>query len=384
MDYKQIYEFANQATKESLGETAVLKEDLSNIVDIGTAVFNANSLDKYVKSLVDHIGKVIFVNRIYKMRAPSVLMDSWEYGQVCEKIRVTIPEATENDSWSLEDGTSYDENVFKAPVVSAKFFDKRTTLEVDISITERQARGAFSSASQMGGFIAMIYTSIDNSIEIKNERLVMATICSGIAETYYSDIGVNDATKTSGNKAVNLLKLYNDEYGTTLTAAKALTDTAFIKYASYQILAYSDKLTSYSKLFNVKGTEKFTPKDSQKIVLLSDFARRADVFLQSDTFHNELTRLPAHDNVMYWQGSGTDFSLDNCAKIVVKTPSGNDVAIAKCLGVIFDRESLGVTNYDRRVTTKYNAKAEFTNFFYKVDAGYFLDLDENLVCFFIA
>lgn len=384
MDYKQIYEYANQATKEALGETAVLKEDLSNIVDVGTAVFNANALDKYVKSLVDHIGKVIFVSRIYKMRAPSVLMDSWEYGQVCEKIRVTIPEASENDSWNLEDGTSYDENVFKAPVVTAKFFDKRTTLEVDISITERQARGAFSSPAQMGGFIAMIYTSIDNSLEIKNERLVMATIASGIAETYYSDIGTNDASKTTGIKAVNLLKLYNDENGTTLTASKALSDTNFIKYASYQILSYSDKLTSYSKLFNVTGTEKFTPKDSQKIVLLSDFARRADVFLQSDTFHNELTRLPAHDNVMYWQGSGTDFSIDNCAKIYVKTPSGNDVTIAKCIGVIFDREALGVTNYDRRVTTKYNAKAEFTNFFYKVDAGYFLDLDENLVCFFIA
>ena len=384
MDYKQIYEYANQATKEALGETAVLKEDLSNIVDVGTAVFNANALDKYVKSLVDHIGKVIFVSRIYKMRAPSVLMDSWEYGQVCEKIRVTIPEASENDSWNLEDGASYDENVFKAPVVTAKFFDKRTTLEVDISITERQARGAFSSPAQMGGFIAMIYTSIDNSLEIKNERLVMATIASGIAETYYSDIGANDASKTTGIKAVNLLKLYNDENGTTLTASKALSDTNFIKYASYQILSYSDKLTSYSKLFNVTGTEKFTPKDSQKIVLLSDFARRADVFLQSDTFHNELTRLPSHDNVMYWQGSGTDFSIDNCAKIYVKTPSGNDVTIAKCLGVIFDREALGVTNYDRRVTTKYNAKAEFTNFFYKVDAGYFLDLDENLVCFFIA
>lgn len=389
MDFKQIYQFANQATKEALGETAVLKEDLSNIVDIGTAVFNSNALDKYVKSLVDHIGKVIFVNRVYTMRAPSVLMDAWEYGQVCEKIRGELPEAVENDTWNLTDGESYDENIFKAPVIKAKFFDKRTTLEVDISITERQARGAFSSAAQMGGFIAMIYTDIDNSIEIKNEKLVMATICNGIAETYQSDVGSKITTsvtadKLTGVKAVNLLKCYNDESGKALTADKALLDVDFIKYASYQILSYSDKLTTFSKLFNVGGTAKFTPKSDQKIVLLSDFARRADVYLQSDTFHNELTRLPSHDDVMYWQGSGTGFSLADCGKIVVKTASGDDVTISQCLGVIFDREALGVTNYNRRVTTKYNAKAEFTNFFHKVDAGYFNDLDENMVMFFIA
>lgn len=389
MDFKQIYTFANQATKEALGETAVLKEDLSNIVDVGTAVFNANALDKYVKALVDHIGRVIFVNRIYTMRAPSVLMDSWEYGQVCEKIRGELPEAEENDSWNLTDGESYDENIFKAPVIKAKFFDKRTTLEVDLSITERQARGAFSSPAQMGGFIAMIYTNIDNSIEIKNEKLVMATICNGIAETYQKDIGSKITTsvtadKLTGIKAVNILKLYNDESGKSLTADKALLDVDFIKYASYQILSYSDKLTTFSKLFNVGGTAKFTPKSDQKIVLLSDFARRADVYLQADTFHNELTKLPAHDNVMYWQGTGTDYSFSDCGKIVVKTASGADVTIDRCLGVIFDREALGVTNYNRRTLMKTNVKGEFTNLFNKVDAGYFNDLDENLVMFFIA
>lgn len=384
MDFKQIYTFANQATKEALGETAVLKEDLSNIVDIGTAVFNANALDKYVKSLVDHIGKVIFVNRVYTMRAPSVLMDSWEYGQVCEKIRGELPEAVENDTWNLTDGESYDENIFKAPVIKAKFYDKRTTLEVDLSITERQARGAFSSAAQMGGFIAMIYTNIDNSIEIKNEKLIMATICNGIAEAYHADIGSATASETSGVKAINLLKLYNDESGKALSADKALLDLDFIKYASYVILSYSDKLTTYSKLFNVGGTAKFTPKADQKIVLLSDFVRRADVFLQADTFHNELTRLPSHDDVMYWQGTGTDYSFANTGKIVVKTASGDDVTIDRCVGVIFDREALGVTNYNRRVLMKNNVKGEFTNLFHKVDAGYFNDLDENLVVFFIA
>ena len=45
---------------------------------------------------------------------------------------------------------------------------------------------------------------------------------------------------------------------------------------------------------------------------------------------------------------------------------------------------MGVTSLDRRVTTNYNAKGEFFNNYYKFDAGYFNDLNENFVVFYIA
>ena len=386
MTYNQVYDYTNQAVKEVLGETAVLKEDLSNIVDIGNEIFNNKSYDKFANALIDHIGKVIFVNRLYRRRAPSVLMDAWEYGQVLEKIRVNMVDAEENDTWNLVDGQSYDENIFKKPIVSAKFYDKRVTFEIDISIPSIQIKGAFSSAAQMGGFISMIYTMIENSLELRIEKLVMGTICGAIAETYHADIKTGTPAETTGIKAVNLLKLYNTEMGGALTADKALSDPAFIRFASLQILLYSDKMTSYSKLFNVGGTDKFTPKDRQKIILLSEFSKRADVYLQSDVWHNELTRLPAHDDVMYWQGTGTDFALANTAKVDVALPSDSktEVVIPKLIGCIFDRDALGVANFDKRITSKWNAKGEFTNYFYKVDAGYFVDTNENLVCFFIA
>ena len=386
MTYNQVYEYTNQAVKEALGTTAVLKEDLSNIVDIGNELFNNKALDKYANALIDHIGKVIFVDRVYTRRAPSVLMDAWEYGQVLEKIRVNMVDAEDNDSWELTDGQSYDENVFKKPVVSAKFYDKRVTFEIDISIPSIQVKGAFSSAEQMGGFISMIYTMIQNSLELRLEKLVMGTICGAVAETYNADIGAGTPAETTGIKAVNLLKLYNTEKGGSLTADKALSDPEFIRFASLQILLYSDKLTSSTPLFNVGKTEKFTPKEKQKIILLSEFSKRADVYLQSDVWHNELTRLPAHDDVMYWQGTGTDFALANTAKVDVALPSNKtkEVIIPKLLGVIFDRDALGVANFDKRITSKWNAKGEFTNYFYKVDAGYFVDTNENLVCFFIA
>ena len=151
-----------------------------------------------------------------------------------------------------------------------------------------------------------------------------------------------------------------------------------------QIAMYSDRLEVISTLFNVGGTEKFTPKDRQRIVMLSEFKRSADVYLQSDTFHDEFTRLPSSDSVTYWQGSGTDYSFASTSAIDVKTPSGDTVSATGILGVIFDRDALGVTNMDRRVTTNYNPKAEFWNEWHKMDAGYFLDLDENFVVFYVA
>lgn len=386
MDFKQVYDFTNQAVKETLGETAVVNEDLSNIVDIGREIFNADKLDKYVNALVDRIGKVVFVDRVYRSKAPSILVDGWTYGQVLQKIDAGLPEAFENPTWNLQDGQTYDPNVFHKPSVTAKFFSNRTTFEVDLSIPTIQARGAFISPEDMGRFISMIFVKTDNAITLRLDKLIQATIASMLAETYHADIADKTASETTGIKAVNLLKLYNDYSGEALTADKALKNLSFLKFATEKILAYSDYMEYYSELYNIGGADRFTEKKDQKVVLLSDFQRSADVYLQSDTYHNEMVRLPEAQKVAYWQGTGEDISFDSLSKIDVKLPSSPDteVKIAHVLGAIFDRDALGVCCIRRRVTSQYNAKAEFTNYFYKFDAGYWNDLNENCVMFFIA
>ena len=50
---------------------------------------------------------------------------------------------------------------------------------------------------------------------------------------------------------------------------------------------------------------------------------------------------------------------------------------------MFDRDAVGVSNLDRRVTTNYNAKGEFYNNFFKMDCGAFNDLNENFIVFFV-
>lgn len=384
MEVKQIYELMNGVTKEVLGEETVVAEDLSNIVDIGTEIFNASAVDNYVRSLVNHIGRVIFVNRPYSGSVPSVLMDGWEYGSVLEKIHAELPDATENESWELEDGASYDPNVFYQPKVSAKFFNKRVTFEIPMSFTERQVKESFSNAEQLNGFLSMLYNAIDKSMTIKIDALVMRTINNMVGETIVDDFGTASLSSTSGVKAVNLLYLYNDKFHTELTPEDAITSPEFIRFASYEMGVYMSRLSKISTLFNIGGKDRFTPSDMLHVVMLADFKKSANVYLQSDVFHDSFTELPNADVVPFWQGSGTDYAFDDISSINIKTATGADVDISGVLCVMFDRDALGVTNLDRRVTTNYNPKAEFYNNWYKFDAGYFNDTNENFVVFFVA
>ena len=383
MTVEQIYQLTNAATSEVLGETAVVAEDLSNVVDIGTAIFNASAFDQYVKSLVNQVGKMIFVNRPYRGSAPSVLMSEWEYGSVVEKISSEMPTTVENESWKLTNGTSYDPHVFNAPAATAKFFNKMTTFEIDRSITEMQVKQSFQNATQLNAFISMLFNEVEKALTVRTDALIMRTINNMIGETFYN-LSSSGSYGTGNTRAVNLLKLYNDKAGTPLTPDAAVTDPEFIRFSAYTIGLYVDRLSRMSTLFNIGGKERFTPRDMLHVVMLSEFKAAADVFLQSDTYHNEFTRLERSESVPFWQGTGTDYGFSFTSTINITTASGHTVTPTGILGVMFDRDALGVMQYNRRVTTQYNAKAEFTNYFYKQDARYFNDTDENFVVFYAA
>lgn len=388
MNMTQVYGLTNTIFEELTGKTGVVAEDLSNVVDIGTEIFDAVGYDHYVGTLIDHIGRLVFVDRPYQGIAPSVVMDAWEYGAVLEKIQMDTPKAVENASWNLVDKQSYDPNIFYKPIISAKFYNQRTTFEVDISITDLQVKSAFSSATQLNAFYSMIYNAIERALTARTDALVLRAINNMVAHTLNAEYPTAEYTTKSGVKAVNLLKLYNDTYKAKLTAAEAITNADFNRFAVYQMLNYIDRLKSLSTLFNVGGKERFTTPEYLNAVMLSSFKNAADVFLQSSTFHDRYTALPNADTVPYWQGSGSDYSFDSVSSIHVniKDAEGTtkEVTSGGILAVLFDKYALGVSNFNRRVTTNYNPKGEFTNNFYKQDAGYFNDLNENFVVFFVS
>lgn len=374
MNVNQIYTLVNDVTNEVLGKNDLINENLSNVIDLGTEIFNQNAVDNYVKTLVNHIGKVIFVNRPYSGKIPSVLMDSWEFGSVLEKISAELPTAKENETWELVDGNEYKQDIFYKPSVSAKFFNNKVTFEIPISITEKQVKESFSNATQLNAFLSMLYDSVDKAMTIKIDALVMRTINNFIDVTIKSN---------NENVKINLLEKYNTQFTQNLTAAKAIYDKDFIRFASYQIALYADRLQTISSLFNLGGKARFTNKNDLHIVLLSDFAKSAQTYLYSDTYNNEFVKLPNSETVPYWQGSGENYDFEDVTTI--KTTDGtNTNEISGILGVMFDRNALGVANLDRRVTSNYNAKAEFYNNYYKFDCSYFNDTNENFIVFYIA
>ena len=379
MKVTQLKDIVNSATSEVLGKTDVVNDDLSNLVDVGNEIFDTDNVDNYVKKLIDRIGQVIFVNRLYAGGVPSVLMDSWEYGSVVEKISADMPEADENDSWNLQNGQTYSQDTFYQPKVSAKFFNSKVTFDVKLSFTTQQVKESFSNVNELNGFISMLETGVKNSMTVKLDGLIMRTINNMTGQILNS---------ANGLQKVNLLTEYNAVSGQTLTANKALMDKDFLKFASLTIKKYQARITKMSTLFNAGGKARFTTTDNLHTVLLSDFADSAEVYLMSDTYHNDTVSLPNHETVPYWQGSGKSYAFNDISKIDVKIDAGNKtpkaVTQTGILGVMFDTNALGVSNLNQRTTTSYNARAEFYTNYYKMDAGYFNDLNENFVVFYIA
>lgn len=387
MEIKQIYDLVNPIAKEVTGETDLVQEDLSNVVDVGKAIQNFDGWqNKFVNSLIDRIGRTVFVNRPYSGSAPSVMMDSWEFGSILMKISSDMPEATVNESWELTDGASYDPFVYKANKAEAKFYNGLVTFEMDKSILDRQLRSSFEDATQLNAFISMIFNEVDKAMTIRNDGLVMRTINSLIADTFYDFNSGGTYSSGSGNRCINLLYLYNQKYGTNLTAAASITNADFLRFASYTMGLYEKRLSRMSTLFNIGGKQRFTPRDMLHIIYLDEFKQAAGTYLYdaANQFNSESLKFPDAESVAFWQGSGLSYAFADTSKITVKSGAGHEVTATGILGVMFDRDALGVCNENSRVTTQYNAKAEFTNYFYKRDARYFTDSNENFVVFFVA
>ena len=395
MKITQAYEILNGIVKETIGDSLIVAEDLSNIVDIGNAFNNLDLNDKYLRNLINRIGKVIFVDRPYQGQAPSIMRTASEYGSIIQKIRADLPETKSNDSWALVSakdggGNNLDTKLY-LPEVHSKFFNEMITFDIPMSFMEIQLKQSFESANQLVAFYSMIENRISMRRTMDYDNLIMRTLNTMICGTVASSF--DDISELGGKtsiKAVNLLYEYKQATGdNTVTKANCLFNLNFIKFASYRMGLYSDRLQKASSLFNVGETVKFTPKSLQHFVLLSEFEKAANVYLQSDTFHNEFTRLPKAETVAYWQGSGRDYEFDNTSKIhaQIMNPNGDnnkiEVAIDGVLGCIFDHDACAVANVYERVKNVPVPNAEYYTNFYKTDARYLVDYDENFIVFYV-
>ena len=401
MKVNQIAGILNDLNKEMIGTEDVFSDDLSNIVDGGKTVLDFTSdaqganFDNYIKSLIDRVGRVIFVDRAYTSQAPDLLKDSWEYGSILMKVRAELMDAEDNTTWQLGDipngtGLSNDKDASDNPIIpsrldpfvlskpsaQAKFYNKKVTYEVPITLVDYQLREAFRSASEMSRFIAMIENRIRLKRILCTDALIMATM--------RNLLGYKIAT----GKAINLLPLYNATVTTSIYAADFWTNPDAIRFANKTISLYKKYMTGASTLYNESDYVTFTPEDRLKAVFLSEYVKSAEVYLYSDTFHNEYDKLDGFSEVGYWQGTGKDGGKDSRSAIRGTFVGNNEEkvngGITGVIAALFDEEAAAVCCENDRTNSIYNPRGEYTNFFYKWDANYMTDNLENCVVFYIA
>ena len=377
MQVTQIYDLVNTAVQAVTGEIAPLKEDLSNLVDVGKAIENALGVEPFYKALVNRIGKMYFVDRKYSGLLLKMFKDSWQFGSIVGKVQVDDMQYTENETWEIINGASYDPFVVNLPVVSAKFFNKMATFELDITTPMVQITQSFTSVDEMNRFLSMVQTMVYNSMESAIEACAFRCLDNFMAALI----------DENGASCVHMVTTYNALAGTSLTAATALLNADFLRWSTKILAIYKKRLAARTTIYNIGKKRRFTPEDRLHFVVLSDYVKAAESVAYSTTFHDDFIKLPLYEEVPYWQAPGQSFAWSDISAVNVTANVADgqtaDVNQANIIAVMFDDDGLGVLQPRKRVTTQYNAKNETYNDFHKWESRYFNDFNENGIVFIL-
>ena len=365
----QVYSLVNDAVEDALGKSANLQTlDSSNLVSLGKAVY-------FVRS--------------YEAKDRRILRDEHEYGAFIQKVYYIMPDAVSNPefstvSWSGSPATAtYSQaspyNVTTTVEVSALLYGGQGTWSIEIMRPVSQIKSAFLDEASMMSFIDGIYMVIDNAFKLEEERLVALAANTSMAHSNQNSL------------ARNLLAEYNTAHSTaTLTVAQALESPEFLRFACKEIADTIDHMSGMSTLFNSKGYETFTDKDRLVVEMLAQFENAVNMYLKSDTFHEELIALPNHNKVQYWQGSGTTFGFDKCSAIdvtnsalITATNLTGNVAQGGIICFLHDIENVAAYFGERNSWEVYNPRSRVINHGEQARKGFAVDTYANSFVFYI-
>ena len=397
MKVNQISGMLNDVFGQVIGEENMFAEDLSNIVSSGTIIqagvttWTKDEFDNYCGKIIDKVGRTVFWDRVYTADDLGIWRDSFEYGSVLEKIRCDVGKYSDNCEWDLTSDTDsngeldYNENIadhiaelfkFYPAKVQSKYFNKKTTFKAAISITRKQLREAFKSASEMGRFISMIENRLRTKLEISKNQLQKMTIANAMGEHLYNE-----------KQVVDLKQLYVDEVDSTatgMTFKQALGNGRAARFIGQKMAWFREMMKDPSTLYSATG-EFFnhTPIEYSRLIVLADLDSALRFNVYGDTYNEEYVKLNNYKTVPFWQNAGKDAvdSLDFRSGLNIKTTNNHSVSRNNIVGVLFDRDGIMICNEEPDVRSQYNADGNFTNYLYCADCSYYNDFDENCIVF---
>lgn len=373
METNQIYELVNDVAQQTMGESALTASDTASLVAMGNAILSSSTnTEAFIDILVQRIGKTMISYRPYKSQLGLMAVSDMTMGAIMQKIKVKMPTAVEDVTTQLIDGQSIDQYIVSKPRTTQKLFVKRTPFTFYVTIQKKWLREAFTSEVAMGSFISAIYGEIENALELSQEnlaRLCMANFMASISE--------------STNRVINLVTEYNALVLTSeqVTAANALVNESFLRFALGRMNNISKKMKTMSVLYN-DGTEtRHSPEGDQRFVSLVDFQTALETQVQWAAFHEQYVKKQNGIEVPYWQAAQSPMNID----LIIE---GDDpeqkesTTLSNIVAFIHDRDALGTYRKEVEVaTTPLNARGLYTNQFWHMNDLYFNDVSENGVIF---
>ena len=387
---QQIKTLLNDVIEDLTGQSAAIQDiDTTDLVSMGKAISNMELLEGWYGKLVNRLAKTVYFVRVYDpKRARSILRDEHEYGAFVQKVYYTAPDFVDNPEYGIPSSGSYTQHspydVSAVVAVDAKIFGGQGTFALEIIRPVDQIRSAFLSDSEMMRFIDGIYLTIENKLKLAEEALVSTAVCTAMA----ADI--------NGGNVRNLLTEYNtlhaDDTGfEALTAAQALTDADFLKFASKEINQLISYMEDMSTAYNVNGYMTFTDRDNLVVEMLADAAAAFDTYASADTFHNELIALPRYEKVNKWQFTGqSGKGFDNLSSIDIvhddfksATNLTGEIAETGIIAFVHDIEHVAAYFGHRRSWEKYNERDDLYIHGETARKGYAVDLNANGMVFIV-
>ena len=387
---KQIANIVNDAVEDAIGKSAAAQElDTTDFISAGKAISAHEAYEGFFGALVNRIVKTVYFQRAYSGTARKVLRDEHEWGAFVQKVYYKMPDAVDNTSFESpqESGgtTTYNQtspyDVDTVVAVQALIYGAQGTYTFEVIIPEVQIFSAFTDESSMRSFIDGIYLTVENKVKLAEERLVNTAVNTAMAFAIKNGL------------ARNLLSEYNTAHsGATLTVAQALESADFLKFASKEIARTKANIAKMSTVFNVNGYETFTEEGNLVVEMLAEFAKATDMYLQADTFHNELVSLPNYEEVPFWQTSGNNanFSFAQTSSINIThsdlDSEGESDTVSQSGIICFMHDIENVAAYFGRRTTweHWNKRDEVMVHGDKVRKGFAVDKNANGIVFYIA
>lgn len=370
MAVKKIYDIVNSVNSQTMGVKDLTVVDEQGLISLGETVLTTNGLaDTWLNSLAQRIGKTIISFREYKSKYSDMVLDSMQWGNIVQKIKVSMPLATEDESYSLVNGKSVDMYKVANPKVTQSFFTTETPYQFYVTVKRTQLEEAFTSEGAMNGFIGAIYGEVQNAIELSLEGLARNCINNFIAERF-----------ASGKSYFNLLKMYNDETNKALTVNTCLHDKEFLAYCVSRINLISKYMENMTLIYNDGTQKRHTPKSLQHLRVLEDFESRLETVVQYQAFRDGYVKLNNYHTTSFWQ------SIKKPDEINITTASkGTSLLQSGIMAVLYDRDALGLYKKDSwNSTTPFNSAGGYYNTYYHHKELYFNDLSENFVVFYLA